>query len=213
MQFHDQLLNELPVLKGNWNFSFKIFRNNPYSIPPEKALELLQSDESKCLHTWSPSYLPGTGVALINKSSSCVFSQVIAEEAGNENVEFTIPDAHLHQGATTGLNDPFDYFVAQKLQSMWTQRQTVKGDGGEIYELENERVIIRTSNVFLHGVFKGLLIQIEIPSITTADATVFEPGIQRYRIPQGRICAEVLDPNLLDKYGDLCLQLAEILNF
>ena len=193
MQFHDQLLNELPVLKGNWNFSFKIFRNNPYSIPPEKALELLQSDESKCLHTWSPSYL--------------------AEEAGNENVEFTIPDAHLHQGATTGLNDPFDYFVAQKLQSMWTQRQTVKGDGGEIYELENERVIIRTSNVFLHGVFKGLLIQIEIPSITTADATVFDPVIQRYRIPQGRICAEVLDPNLLDKYGDLCLQLAEILNF
>lgn len=152
-------------------------------------------------------------MALINKSSSCVFSQMISEEAGRDELEFTIPDSHLHQGATTGLNDPFDYFVSQKLQSIWTQRQTVKGDGGEIYQLENDRVIIRTSNVFLHGVFKGLLIHIEIPSVTSADPTIFEPIIQRYRIPNGRICSDVLDMNLLDPYGDLCLQLAEILNF
>lgn len=201
------------MLKGSWSFAFKIFRNNPYSIAPEKAALLLQSDESKYLHTWSPSYLPGTGVALINKSSSCVFSQVIAEEAPSDEIPFTIPDDHLHKGATTGLNDTFDYFVAQKLQSMWTQRQSIKGDGGEIYELENQNVIIRTSNVFLHGVFKGLLIQIEIPSVTSADATVFEPIIQRYRIPLGHLCTEVLDPHLLDAYGDLCLQLSVILNF
>lgn len=220
VQFHDQLSNELPTLKGKWSFSFKIFRNNPYSIAPELAETSVTSSESKFLYTLAPSYLVGSCISLINKNSACVFSNVIEEESGEilNASEFSIPDSHLHQGATTGLNDTFDFFVNQKMQSLWTQKQNIKGDGGQIYELENGSLIIRTSNVFLHGIFKGLLIQIEVETESGEHETnsllePFERVLSKYNIPRGKMSCNVLDSKLLDKYGDLCLQYSEILNF
>lgn len=220
-QFHDQLSNELPSLKGKWGFSFKIFRNNPFSIAPELAETAGTSPDAKFLYTLAPSYVGGTCISLINKRSACVFSKVIEEESGDltGSMDFSIPGSHLHMGATTGLNDSFDLFVNQKLQSLWTQKQNIKGDGGQIYELENGNLIIRTSNVFLHGIFKGLLIQIEVEQGSgdkvenVSLVEVFENIISKYNIPQGNMCCEVLDSDLHDKYGDLCLQYSEILNF
>ncbi|KAK6464151.1 mediator of RNA polymerase II transcription subunit 20 [Scheffersomyces coipomensis] len=221
-QFHDQLSNELPSLKGKWSFNFKIFRNNPYSIHPDQAETATVATEAQFLYTLSPSYLNESTITLINKKSVGVFTNLIKEETTElqRSHELNIPDEHLHLGATTGLNDPFDFFVSQKLESLWTQRQLIRGDGGQIYELENGNLIIRTSNVFLHGNFRGLLIQIELNNnlITNIKDTKsfkasFEKISKKYGIPEGDICCDILDSKFLDKHGDLCLQYSEILNF
>lgn len=225
-QFHDQLQNELPRIKGKWHFLFKIFRNNPYAV--DEAVAELESvlSELKFLYTLVPSYLSDALVTLINRRSICIAPTMIEEEAeaalqkgGAVESPITIPNDHLSAGATLGLNDPFDVFVSQKLASLWTLRQLVKGDGGNIYELENGNLTIRTSNVFLHGNFRGLLIQIELANslVDTKNPLSFEAAFrnvcQRYNTPEGAMSCAVLDPKFLDPYGDVCLQYSEILNF
>ncbi|ODV78979.1 mediator of RNA polymerase II transcription subunit 20 [Suhomyces tanzawaensis NRRL Y-17324] len=213
-QFHDQLSNELPAIKGKWGFTFRIFRNNPYSLAPEavEAGETTTKDV-KYFYTLSPSYIKDSTITLIDKKSTGVFTNTIHEEASEEG-GISIPDSHLHNGATTGLNDPFEMVVGLKFQSMWTQRQLIKGDGGQIYELENGNLTIRTSNVFLHGNFRGLLIQIDLNNgVEKERHTAFERVRKKYSIPQGPMSCEVLDVENLDVWGDLCLQYAEILNF
>lgn len=219
IQFHDQLSNELPNIKGEWKFNFKIFRNNIYSISPELLQTHETAPETKFLFTLTPSYLKDSCITLINKRSAGVFSNVIEEELGDSETEFSINNDHLHKGVTTGLNDPFDGVISQRLQSLWLQRQSVKGYGGQIYELENGNLIIRTSNVFLHGQFRGLLIQLELNNDSLDNTEqdfikeTFWKIIQKYNIPAGNLCCDVLDSTSLYKYGDLALQYAEILNF
>lgn len=222
-QFHDELSNELPELKGNWNFSFKIFRNNPYSLAPEVAETSEISKETKFLHTLSPLYLKDSCICLINHRSVGVFTNLIDEEVASANNSsipndlMMIPSQFLHMGATTGLNDPFDMFSAHKLQSLWNLKQNIRGDGGQVYVLENGNLTIKTSNVFLHGIFKGLLIEICMDHVMDTDPSklqkMFDNIIETYKIPQGKICYDVVDSQKLDKYGDLCLQYSEILNF
>ncbi|KAG5418995.1 SRB2 [Candida metapsilosis] len=219
IQFQDQLANDLPMKKGKWNFAFRIFKNNPYAIPKEVADQESQNPESKFMYTLSPSYIPGTTATLINGRSVGLFSSTIKEEASELGLQTEcIPDQHLDLGATTGLNDPFDILVNQKLQSLWTQKQLVKGDGGQIYELENGNLCIRTSNIFLHGSFKGLLIQVEISekSIRMKNTTISDlisRILKKYGISEGNVCSDVLDSHLPDKYGDLCWQYSRILDF
>lgn len=220
--FHDQLSNELPNIKGKWGFNFKIFRNNHFSVPPELADTHSSSPETTFLHTLSPSYMAHTTITLINRKTSGVFCTSVKEENGSDDALYAIPDKHLNLGATTGLNDPFDSFVHQKLQAAWSQKQIIRGDGGQIYELQNGNLIFRTSNVFLHGIFKGLLIQIEIldtgiPPAKLSDINeiqaLFKTIIQKYRIPEGTTCYDVLNAKHLDTCGDLALQYSYILNF
>lgn len=215
LQFHDELSNKLPTLKGKWSFTFRIFRNNTYSIPPELANSQTTSAENRYLYTWVPSYLNDSCVSLIDKKTSAVFSHVVQEELSNPS-EFAIPNDHLHGGATLGLNDLFDYLVNQRLQSLWTQRQVIKGDGGQSYELENGNLFIRTANVTLHGSFRGFLIQLEFDhsKLDNVDVDrVFKDVMARYDIPTGNLCHDVMDENNFDEFGDLALQYAETLNF
>lgn len=217
-QFHDELSNELPNLKGNWSFSFKIFRNNQYSIPPDKIDKIEVADDAKFLHTFSPSYLKESCISLVNKRLVGVFTDSIQEETSDNKI-MTIPDQHLHYGATIGINDAFDMFVTHKAQSIWTLRQNIRGDGGQIYELENGNLTIKTSNIFLHGMFKGLLIEVNVDDhiVEHKDTeylnTLFGRIINNYNIPTGNICFDLLDNGIFDSFGDLCLQYAEILNF
>lgn len=215
-QLHDQISNELPAFKGKWKFTFKIFRNNIYSIPPELVQTHESSPDTKYMYTLTPSYLNDCCVTLINKTSGGIFCNQVQEE-GDSLAEFSISNDHLHKGVTTGLNDPFDVMTNQRLQSLWVQRQAIKGDGGQIYELENGNLIIRTSNVFLHGQFRGLLIQIEIDEscVNKNDSLLanFQKVIDKYNIPPGNLCCDVLDATRLQKYEDLALQYSEILNF
>lgn len=157
-------------------------------------------------------------ICLINKLSASVFSGTIEGETNNTKETLTVPDAHLHKGATSGLNDPFDAFITQKLQSLWTLKQNIRGDGGQIYQLENGNLVIKTSNIFLHGLFKGLLIEINVKDHVVENynkeylTSLFEKIIHNYKIPTGRICLDILTDKA-DTYGDLCLQYSEILNF
>lgn len=215
LQFHDELTNKLPTLKGKWSFSFRIFRNNIYSIDPEIAETHTTSPDTKYLYTWAPSYMNDSCVTLINKNAAAVLSHVVQEELSNPS-PFAIPNDHLHKGATTGLNDLFDILVNQRMQSLWTQRQVIKGDGGQIYVLENGNLVIRTANVTLHGNFRGLLIQIEVNHAKLDDLNlekIFGDLLAKYDIPPGKLCYDVMDSDELDEYGDLALQYAEILNF
>lgn len=220
-QLHDQLSNELPTLKGKWSFTFKIFRNNPYSIPQEIAETAEVAPVSRFLFTLQPSYLADSTITVIDGKSAGVFTNLIQEEAKElgHPTELSIPNVHLYKGATSGLNDNIDFFVGQKLQSLWTQRQIIKGDGGQIYELENGNLSIKTSNVFLHGNFRGLLIQIDLndslynkKDLESLNKTFIDIR-DKYGIPEGNLCCDVLDGKWLDKYGDLCFQYSKILNF
>ena len=94
----------------------------------------------------------------------------------------------------------------------------IKGDGGQIYELENGNLCIRTSNVFLHGSFKGLLIQVEISDRSFGLKNITAPELilsilKKYGINEGKVCTDVLDARSRDKYGDLCWQYSRILDF
>lgn len=221
LQFHDQLSNELPSIKGKWGFNFKIFRNNHFSVPPELAETHTSSPENMFLHTLSPSYMPNTTITLINRKTSGVFCLSVQEEIGAD-AKYAIPDKHLNLGATTGLNDSFDAFVHQKLQAAWSQKQIIRGDGGQVYDLQNGNLVFRTSNVFLHGTFKGLLIQIEVvdtgmspTKLAESDEikSLFDTIVQKYRIPEGTMCFDVLNSKNLDSCGDLALQYSKIFNF
>ncbi|CAK9440980.1 uncharacterized protein LODBEIA_P48490 [Lodderomyces beijingensis] len=217
IQFQDELSNELPTRRGKWNFTFKVFRNNSLSVPEEMAETHDQNSAVQFLFTLSPSYLPGSTITVINSSSASVFCNPVREEVHElgGNTELCIPDSHLHLGATTGLNDSFDMFVHQKLQSLWTQKQIIKGDGGQIYELENGNLWIRTSNVFMHGSFKGLLVQIEVSDKRHKDGgeDVIQSVIEKYNIPRGKMSCDFLDKNHSDRYGNLCLQYSRTLDF
>ncbi|KAI3402749.2 DBP4 [Candida oxycetoniae] len=213
IQFQDQLSNELPAQKGKWNFTFKVFRNNSYSVPEELSATHIQDPNVKFLFTLTPSYLPGSTMTVINGKSAGVFCNSIREEVlelGN-TTELCIPDAHMYLGATTGLNENFDIFVNQKLQSLWTQKQIIKGDGGQIYELENGNLVIRTSNVFMHGSFKGLLVQIEVSDKIAEfqklrPQKVIETVLKKYNIPSGKLCCDVLDSSYSDRNGKKALK-------
>ena len=177
-----------------------MFRSNPFSITNGHS-------ESKFLHTLTLSYLPDTCISLVNFNSVGIFTNnAINDDSPPPADGFGFPESYLYRGVTSGYNDPFDMLVGQKLQSLWLQKQNIKGDGGQVYELENGSVIIRTSNVFLHGVFKGLLIQIE----TKRD---IDAVMDKYSIPRGNMSNKTIDQTNLDLYGDLSLQYAQVLNF
>lgn len=215
-QFHDQLSNELPVIKGKWGFTFRIYKNNPYAIPLHLQEEVSVNTTTKYLHTLTPTYIPDSSIVLIDKKSVGVFPSVVAEEMATPS-DILIPDEHLSGGATTGLDDLVDTFISSRLQSLWSQRQVIKGDGGQIYQLENGNLVIKTSNVTLHGNFRGLLIEIDLVDWDLNNKKdvqkEFERVCAQYNVPTGHLNCDVLSKKKFDKYGDLCLQYAENLNF
>lgn len=97
---------------------------------------------------------------------------------------------HIQNGCCNNLNfetkENLEFMLVSKLQSLWTLKQTIRGQGGLGYILNvqlddltqldsnnfdvnankkipktNEKFKLRTSNCLLHGLFKGFLIEIE----------------------------------------------------
>lgn len=92
---------------------------------------------------------------------------------------------HIENGCCNNLsvqtNENLEFMLVSKLQSLWTLKQTIRGQGGlgyvlkvELNDTENsvpgedtrvkktlEKFRLRTSNCLLHGTFKGFLIEIE----------------------------------------------------
>lgn len=76
----------------------------------------------------------------------------------------------LVNGTGSVLVGQFETILGTKLQSLWQQRQVVKGEGsayemsggtGTGGDLENSTYWIRLGNMNLQGTFKGLVIEIE----------------------------------------------------
>lgn len=83
---------------------------------------------------------------------------------------------HIQNGCCNNLNtntkENLEYMLASKLQSLWTLKQMIRGQGGLGYLIKvglddgsgvktEETFTLRTSNCLLHGAFKGFLIEIE----------------------------------------------------
>lgn len=87
---------------------------------------------------------------------------------------------HIQNGCCNNLNaqtnENLELMLVSKLQSLWTLKQTIRGQGGLGYilnvelneDIDNNKKIktqekfrLRTSNCLLHGTFKGFLIEIE----------------------------------------------------
>lgn len=83
---------------------------------------------------------------------------------------------HIQNGCCNNLNtstkENLEYMLASKLQSLWTLKQTIRGQGGLGYvvkvnlddgsgEKSTETFRLKTNNCLLHGSFKGFLIEIE----------------------------------------------------
>jgi hypothetical protein len=66
----------------------------------------------------------------------------------------------LTNGSGTVLEGDFDTMLVTKLQSLWTQRQVIRGEGHS-YELNGGDFILRLANMFLQGGYKGLLVEVE----------------------------------------------------
>ncbi|ODQ77489.1 hypothetical protein BABINDRAFT_169098 [Babjeviella inositovora NRRL Y-12698] len=250
--FHDQLSNELPkILNSNWQFEFKIFKNNPFSrVDPSVPTP------TTFLYTLYLSYFPQKIISITNNSTSSIITSVAVSSSNDIKTEydsdgdddevrkpdFDVPASHIMSNASTGLSNPWDSVLTSKLQSLWTLRQVIKGDNGNVYKLHVNQLaltipdavsgepttvtlsgalIIKTANCFLHGSFKGFLIEVEF---TPSDGQIVESVMRKvvlrglmehYKFPLGKLCLERLNEyeNVEDKYGDLCHQYAQALQF
>ncbi|ODV85998.1 hypothetical protein CANARDRAFT_22782 [[Candida] arabinofermentans NRRL YB-2248] len=171
---------------------------------------------------------------------------------------------HIEKGCCNNLNmntsENLDFLLLTKLTSLWSMKQTIKGEGGYGYMLnlnvpdngadgENttttttatttttssfERFKLRTSNCFLHGTFKGFLIEIEhldgnetksdeklseiesknqLITRFTNSISKIKNMIELYKFPEGNLCFNVLSDSKLDYMSDLCQQYCDALQF
>lgn len=167
---------------------------------------------------------------------------------------------HIKNGCCSNLSMDsskcFETLISTKLQSLWTVKQTIKGEGGLGYilnvhlppasgqEAQNDDEIttfrLRTSNCFLHGTFKGFLIEIEHIDVKadelereqdrhhklsdlqkknrlimrfTKSIGKIKALINAYHFPQGNLCFNVLNETKLDYLSDLCQQYCDALQF
>ncbi|GMG28239.1 unnamed protein product [Ambrosiozyma monospora] len=155
---------------------------------------------------------------------------------------------HISYGCCNSLPDDTEEdfeMMLEKLQSLWSLKQIIKGEGGFSYlltvklptgnavglgeESETfETFKLRTCNCFLHGAFKGFLIEIE--HISRDGKTVigselirkFTHSIEKikqlievYKFPgeKDNLCFNVLSESKLDYLSDLCQQYCDALQF
>lgn len=163
---------------------------------------------------------------------------------------------HIKMGCCSNLSaysaETFEALVSSRLQSLWALKQTIKGEGGFGYIInvplkqsgndddETDKFRLRTSNCFLHGIFKGFLIEIEhidekedekeriedlhhkltdlekknrlIMRFTKSIGKIKEL-IEMYHFPEGNLCFNVLNETKLDYLSDLCQQYCDALQF
>lgn len=151
---------------------------------------------------------------------------------------------HIQNGCCNNLhtntNENLELLLASKLQSLWTLKQTIRGQGGIGYllnvQLDDEttggksfeKFKIRTSNCLLHGLFKGFLIEIEhVDELMsnlhkdknqmimrfTRSISLIKALINDYNFPNGNLCFNVLSDSKLDYLSDLCQQYCDALQF
>ncbi|ESW99393.1 hypothetical protein KL918_001676 [Ogataea parapolymorpha] len=238
--FHDLLSNELPQSLGPWNFELKIFLNNKFSRPANFEPNQIAN---RYLYTLQLSYYSNQTISIINNSKSIITKipntgTLFNDSSSPENSALI---EHIKHGCANNMGttmENFERLITKKLASLWTVKQTIKGEGGYGYIIsvpglnengQNEKFRLRTSNCFLHGLFKGFLIEIEhLDDEIQQDDNLERNGlivkftnsinkikslIDLYKFPEGNLCFNVLNETKLDYLSDLCQQYCDALQF
>lgn len=137
--FHDQISNEIPKILDPWSFELKIYRANPIvsklmsAVPPlqqlrqqPQQLQQLQQQTAqlnKILYTLSLSYNQNQTISIINKNCT-IFNTSI--DQGQSLME---------SNCSSGFYDPLDVILQSKLTSLWVLKQSLKGEGGNSYQV------------------------------------------------------------------------------
>lgn len=253
----------------SWEFELGIFLNNKYSKPTDLNLQNISNRYLYTLQLSYLNDEKGGNrmISIINNNKSvitCVSNSTNLENSSNnshnnssesdrdkekdfdkikENKKREKLMNHIKNGCCNNLNENtnenLEFLLVSKLQSLWTLKQTIKGQGGigyiiniEINDEEGnksfEKFKLRTSNCLLHGSFKGFLIEIEhldndIKSINndknklilrfSRSISMIKNLIEIYKFPEGNLCFNVLSDSKLDYLSDLCQQYCDALQF
>ena len=136
--FHDILSNDLLSVQEKWSFEFKTFRTTVKNVP---------TNDSKLMHSITFTHRDNRTVTIKNKSA------IITTSGSN------VPEQLTSNGCSTNAPEPFDNLLQTKLSNLWTQRQSIKGEFGSTYR--TTELVVRATNVFSYGGFKGLLLELE----------------------------------------------------
>lgn len=136
--FHDILSNDLLSVQEKWSFEFKTFRTTVKNVP---------ANDSKLMHSITFTHRDNRTVTIKNKSA------IITISGSN------VPERLTSNGCSANAPEPFDNLLQTKLSNLWTQRQSIKGEFGSTYR--TTELVVRATNVFSYGGFKGLLLELE----------------------------------------------------
>lgn len=176
--FHDHISNEIPKILEPWSFSLRIYKRNALygkllKEMPDKSEKGGVDGSSKAsrgssnmMYTLRVSYEPHKSVSVVNKGQSIVFNTERDEMLTNGN-------------CSSGFMDDVDSILQKKMKAHWHMFQTIKGEGGNSYEIsvgggeygpaggpavgpnaESDVFVVRSANCFLHGGFKGFLVEV-----------------------------------------------------
>lgn len=208
-----------------------MFLNNKHSKPSNIHS---QQVPNRYLYTLQLSYLPCKTISIINNTKSLVTTTHLDETSQSEKSAQL--NAQFNRGASIASScNSLDAVLGARFQALWNVKQTIKGDGGFGYEVSvgkispqrHESFRIRTSNCFLHGVFKGFLIEIEylehsedvnedkssIIHLFSKQIGMIKKLIEVFKFPEGQLCFNVLSDSKLDYLSDLCQQYSDALQF
>lgn len=107
----------------------------------------MPANDSKLMHSITFTHRDNRTVTIKNKSA------IITTSGSN------VPEQLTSNGCSTNAPEPFDNLLQTKLSNLWTQRQSIKGDFGSTYR--TTELVVRATNVFSYGGFKGLLLELE----------------------------------------------------
>ena len=155
------------------------------------------------MYTLNLSYTPKQTISIVNNEVTIFNSDRLKG------------DELLDHGCSTGFYDPIDSIIQNKLNALWQPLQGLKGEGGNSYEVtldEEDVFIIRTANCFLHGGFKGFLVEMTYEKGGEDGEEKIKSLIKKLNFPNGKLSFDKLGDGKENKFfGDLAFQYTQAL--
>ncbi|KAK9451725.1 mediator complex, subunit Med20 [Limtongia smithiae] len=154
----ERITRLFPRSVGKWGFEYKLYRENPmltthhsiHSLPSQPGSQQQQQQQ----------HMPSTPARFlaqlyITKHRDDLFCLIDEPHGG-----YTSSGAAVANKAVMAVFDKgMDSIVATKLQSLWTLRQTMRGEGFA-YSIGDE-FVVRVASVTMSGSFRFIVIEVE----------------------------------------------------